>query len=118
MQSGNETILSVRGPWLSSCSCFVVLLSVSAFVRCSQILLHSVISVPDLVLCYLVMSSAVLKFLLLAIICLMIIDGGLCHEEGKTPSTYSRKSLISESQIFSLPNLPDSDIHRCFAVRK
>ena len=66
------------------------------------------------------MSSAVLKFLSLAIIFIVVIDGGLCHEEGKKPTTseYSRKSLISESQIISSPNLLDSDIHSCFAVRR
>jgi len=58
------------------------------------------------------MGSTVLKFLSLTSIFVVIIDGALCHEEGKNPTTseYSRKSLISESQIFSSPNLPDSDV--------
>ena len=59
------------------------------------------------------MGSAVLKFLSLAIIFIMIIDGVLCHEEGKSPTTgeYSRKSLISEHHLSSCLNLPDNDVH-------
>ena len=33
------------------------------------------------------MGLAVLKFLSLVIICIVIIDGVLCHEEGKNPTT-------------------------------
>ena len=52
------------------------------------------------------MSSTVLKFLSLAVIGIMIIDGGVCHEEGKRPTTseYSRRSLISEHHLSSCLN--------------
>ena len=45
-----------------------------------------------------------LKFLSLVIICIVIIDEALCHEEGKTPTTseYSNKSLTSEFQLYEL----------------
>ena len=59
------------------------------------------------------MSSTVLKFLSLAIICAVMIDGGVCHEDRKGPTTseYSRRSLISEHHLSSCPNLPDIDVH-------
>ena len=58
-------------------------------------------------------TSTVLKFLSLAIICAVMIDGGVCHEEGKGPTTseYSRRSLISEHHLSSCLNLPNIDVH-------
>ena len=49
-------------------------------------------------------SAVMLKFLSLAIIFIMIIDGGVCHEEGKGPTTseYSMKSVTSEHQLSEL----------------
>ena len=56
------------------------------------------------------MGLAVLKFLSLVIICIVTIDGVLCHEEGKTPTTseYSHLPLnisYTSLQLFELPKI-------------
>ena len=47
-----------------------------------------------------IMCSGVVKFLLLTFICILIIDGGICHEEG-TSSEWKRQSNGSESTTAS-----------------
>ena len=100
VQSGDVTILSVMvvSLTLSEWLCMVLMnivifISVSYFCKVlTNFAAHCNLYTPPKHYCVLFyhtgdMSSAVLKFLSLVIICIVIIDGVLCHEEGKTPTT-------------------------------